>query len=383
VTTGIGTTPDYVRHSYWLSKMNKNGVFQWARTFGNLPFDWTSGKYIERDIAVCVDERDGIYITGGFDSTRQFGLSTFTSLGGSDCFVMKYDSFGTYKWATQAGSNDDDWANGICSDKDGNIYITGEHRDSLFMDTVMVKNFDKRDVFIFKINAQTGKPYWGKRAGSDLGSERGNDVWADKNCNVYVCGDINEGAKFGDSITLPVNGLGVQGFVARITPEGKWKWVKTGGGLGDDDRANGIVKGKGSQLYMAGFFRNAATYGSTQLTGAGSSDGFFIRMKDSMYKTTCITVGIEQAAGQTASLSEPVPNPSSGEAMVTYSLPSGIQSATISVFGMTGQLLQTYTVSNRSNSLRINSGNLPSGIYMYQLHTAGGVSEVRKMVVNR
>ncbi|RYZ53394.1 MAG: T9SS type B sorting domain-containing protein [Sphingobacteriales bacterium] len=271
------------KHCYWITKMNSAGVFQWARTFGNLPWDPDAFKYVERDIAVCMDQNDGIYITGGFDgSNRQFGTSSFSSLGGHDIFVMKYDTNGNYQWATHGGSDKDDWSNGICSDKNGNIYVTGEHRDSLIMDTVLVKNYDKRDAFLFRMDAQTGKPIWGKRAGSNLGSERGNDVWADANCNVYVCGDINDGAKFGDNLVLPVTGLGVQGFVARITPEGKWTWVATGGGPGDDDRANAIAKGKHKQLYVGGFFRASASYGTTALTSAGSSDAFFMRLTDSM-----------------------------------------------------------------------------------------------------
>ena len=270
------------KHSYWITKMNKNGVFQWARTFGNLPWDPDANKYVERDIAVCSDGADGIYITGGFDGTHQFGSQTFTSFGGHDIFVMKYDSNGVFKWATQGGSDKDDWSNGICSDKNGHLYITGEHRDSLIMDTVLVKNYDKRDVFIFKIDAQTGKPVWGKRAGSDEGSERGNDVWADDQCNVYVCGDINENAKFGDNILTPVNGMGVQSFVARITPEGKWVWAVTGGGPDDDDRGNALAKGKANQLYVAGFFRVSANFGGTQMVSAGSSDGYFMRVHDSM-----------------------------------------------------------------------------------------------------
>lgn len=268
------------KHCYWLTKMDANGNFQWARTFGNLPWDPNANKYIERDIALCVDNLDGIYVTGGFDGTRQFGTETFTSLGGFDVFVLKYDANGVFKWATQAGSTKDDWSNGICSDKNGHIYITGEHRDSLYMDTVLVRNYDKRDVFLFKIDATTGKPIWGKRAGHNLGSERGNDVWADEKCNVYLVGDVNEGGKFGDNIVLPFSGLGVQTFVVRITPEGKWTWALTGGGPGDDDRANAVAKGKGYQLYVGGFFRNSATYGSTNLVSAGSSDAFLARIDD-------------------------------------------------------------------------------------------------------
>lgn len=282
VTATNPNTTGTHKQCYWLTKMNANGVFQWAKTFGNLPWDPAANKYIERDIAVCVDEKDGIYITGGFDGTRQFGDSTFTSFGGHDVFTMKYDSSGNFKWAKHAGSDKDDWSNGICSDKNGNIYFTGEHRDSLYLDSMLIKNYDGRDVFVFKLNAENGNPIWGKRAGGNLGSERGNDIWADKNCNVYVCGDINEGAKFGDDIDIPATGLGIQSFLARISPEGQWTWVTTGGGIGDEDRGNTLAKGKGNQVYFGGFFRQAATYGNTNLTSAGSSDAYFVRVHDSM-----------------------------------------------------------------------------------------------------
>jgi len=281
----MAVNPNKTSHKqcYWASKLDGNGNFLWARTFGNLPWDAAASKYVERDIALCVDEQNAVYIAGGFDGKRAFGLDTFTSIAGShDVFVTKYDPAGNFVWANQVASNKDDWNNGICSDKNGHIYITGEHRDSLYMDSVLVKNYDKRDLYIFKVDAQTGKPLWGKRAGSNAGDERGNDVWADDKCNVYVCGDINEGASFGDDITTPVNGLGVQGFVARISPEGKWRWVVTGGGPGDEDRIAAIAKGKSHQLFVAGFFRSSATYGPHYLSSAGSSDGFMTQVYDSM-----------------------------------------------------------------------------------------------------
>jgi hypothetical protein len=68
-----------------------------------------------------------------------------------------------------------------------------------------------------KFDAANGRPIWGKRAGSDLGGERGNGVIADNNCNVYVCGDINEGGKFGDNIIVPP-GRSVESFVTKIYP---------------------------------------------------------------------------------------------------------------------------------------------------------------------
>jgi gliding motility-associated-like protein len=279
--TATNTNTGWQKHSYWITKINSVGVFQWAHCFGNLPWDSTANKYKERDIAVCVDNAGGVYTTGGYDATYPFGSTTLTSAGGDDIFVMKYDTNGVFQWAKSGGSSKDDWANGICSDEDGHIYVVGEHRDSLIYDGLLIKNYDKRDAFIMKLDASNGNPIWGKRAGSDLGSERGNDVWADNQCNVYMTGDINEGAKFGDKITVPM-GKKVEAFVARISPEGKWSWVMTGGGLDSNDRSNTIAKGKGSQLYVAGYFRSPSNYGPSNLTSSGSSDAFFARIKDNM-----------------------------------------------------------------------------------------------------
>ncbi len=335
------------KHCYWLAKMNSSGQFQWARTFGNLPWDPTHNKYIERDIALCVDDSGGVYVTGGYDNVRPFGPISLISKGGTDAFVIKYDTSGNYKWVTNVGSSKDDWGNGICSDKQGSIYIVGEHRDSLYMDTVIVKNYNKRDAYIFKVDANTGKPYWGKRAGSNLGSERANDVWADSNCHIYVAGDINEGAKFGDNIIVP-SGKDLEVFVAKISPEGKWQWAITGGGTDSNDRGNAIVKGHGSQLYTCGYFRSNAMYGSTALTSVGSSDGFFARIIDSSYYVGMAFALNKPAdtvlcAGETTNLSI------TGHAYFDYNPKSGVTpNADTTVLTFDPAINTTYTLTGFS-----------------------------------
>jgi gliding motility-associated-like protein len=281
--TAANTNTTTHKHAYWLAKINKNGVFQWAKTFGNLPWDATHNKYIERDIAVCVDKIGGVYVTGGHEGTGNFNGTVIPTLGGYDIFTIKYDTSGNFKWVTGGGSDQDDWSNGICSDHNGHVYITGEHRDSLIMDTIIIKNFDKRDVFVAKLDATTGKPIWGKRAGSDGGSERGNDIVADAKCNVYVCGDINDSAKFGNNITL-ITGKEVQAFVARISPSGSWNWVANGGGIDSNDRGNSVCMGRNGQVYTCGHFRTPASFGTIgPLVSTGSSDGFMAQLHDASY----------------------------------------------------------------------------------------------------
>lgn len=268
---------------YWVIKQDAAGNFLWAKTFGNLPYDSSYGKYVERDIACCVDEDDNIYITGGFDHTRVFGGVSLTSNGHYDGFLISYDGSGGFRYAKNFGSRKKDWCNGICSDNKGSIYLTGEHRDSLYYDNqFMAKNYDGRDVFVLKINAADGSPVWGARAGRDVGGERGNDIVADSNCNVYVAGDINNNAKFGDNIILSPT-LTKQSFVARISPDGKWKWAVTGGGPDDNDRANAIALGVNGQIYTGGFMRSSGVYGNTTLNYNASSDLWIARVHDSSF----------------------------------------------------------------------------------------------------
>jgi gliding motility-associated-like protein len=288
ITASTGVTNNYLQ-PYWIAKINKNGVPQWVRTFGNLPYDTSASKYIERDIAVCTDRKGGIYITGGFDHSHPFGSTTLNSVGGYDIFVMKYDTSGNFVWAKSGGSDKDDWANGITADNKGNVYVTGEHRDSLLYDTTIIKNYNGRDVFVLKLDATTGNSIWGKRAGTTEGSERGNDIIIDTACNLYVVGDVCEGAKFGDKITVPNNGNGIQQFVAKMEPDdGKFTWVITGGSVDSNDRNNAVAIGKGTQVYSGGYFRIGANYGNlSSLTSAGSSDGVYMRIYDSVKKKAC------------------------------------------------------------------------------------------------
>lgn len=267
---------------YWLLKMDGTGNFLWGNIFGNLPYDSSYGKYIERDIAIAVDEVGDAYVTGGFDHTRVFETTNLTSNGHYDGFLIKYKSDGSFGWAKNFGSRKKDWTNGICSDRQGHIYVVGEHRDSLYYDGQFVaKNYDGRDVFVIKVDTSNGASQWAARAGSQVGGERGNDVVADENCNVYVCGDIRGDAKFGDNIILAPGGK--QTFVARISPKGKWKWAATGGGSDDNDRANAIALGKNGQLYSGGFMRTAGQYGSTTLPLYGKSDIWFARLRDNSF----------------------------------------------------------------------------------------------------
>ena len=78
--------------------------------------------------AVCTDAEGNVYITGTFQgSTITFGTHVLqnTSEGFLDFFVVKYDPQGNVIWAVSDGGTKDDYAYGICVDPVGNVFITG------------------------------------------------------------------------------------------------------------------------------------------------------------------------------------------------------------------------------------------------------------------
>lgn len=78
--------------------------------------------------AVCTDADGNVYITGTFQgATITFGTHVLqnTSEGFLDFFVVKYDADGNVIWAISDGGTKDDYAYGICMDQAGNVFVTG------------------------------------------------------------------------------------------------------------------------------------------------------------------------------------------------------------------------------------------------------------------
>ena len=78
--------------------------------------------------AVCTDADGNVYITGTFQGSMiTFGNYVLqnTTEGFLDIFVVKYDPQGNVIWAVSDGGGKDDYVYGICVDLQGNIFITG------------------------------------------------------------------------------------------------------------------------------------------------------------------------------------------------------------------------------------------------------------------
>ena len=96
-------------------------------------------------LGVTVDSSDNLYVTGPTSG----GLDGNTNAGGTDLFLVKYNSSGTKQWTKQLGTSANDNTIAVTVDNSSNIYITGYTSGGLDGNT----NLGDTDVFLVKYNS--------------------------------------------------------------------------------------------------------------------------------------------------------------------------------------------------------------------------------------
>ncbi len=80
-------------------------------------------------------------------------------------------------------------------------------------------------------------------------------------------------------------------------------------------------------------------------------------------------------------VSEPIPNPSSGQVKITFTLPDNVKQGQIDIYNMNGQKLKSFKVDRTFGYITVDDSEFPAGMYYYNLIADGEVSTTRKMLV--
>lgn len=171
----------------FLVKYDRNGVAQWARSFGQYQYQEPAG--------IGLDSLGNCYVAGGCDLGMQFENIFLTGAGGFDGFVAKYSAAGDFQWAHLIGGTGDDDVIGLAVDPPGNCYLIGEFEGTATFVATNLASAGSRDVFVVKLDS-TGALRWAQRAGGP-GLDRGFSVAVDTTGSPYVTGDFMDTASFG------------------------------------------------------------------------------------------------------------------------------------------------------------------------------------------
>lgn len=210
------------------------------------------------------------------------------SRGERDGFIAKISPDGRrLVYATFVGSGDQDWANDVVVDAQGQAYLTGGTRSSQFPTTTLAAqtNFGGgADAFVVKMNASGSGPVFSTFLGGGSDDE-GLAITIDSFSTIYVTG-------WTESNSFPVTANAFQperdsspdAFVVKIIGQGTALAYSSFFGGNGADFGNGIAVDALGNAYVAGFTRSNDLFRTPpvfQNEYNGDGDAFVIKIVES------------------------------------------------------------------------------------------------------
>jgi hypothetical protein len=217
------------------------GTLAWTRQFGSDGGDIATG--------IATDANGNVYASG-----YTTGALEGANAGDHDAFVRSYDGGGNHRWTRQFGTTGGDYASGIATDANGNVFTSGHTTGALEGATA-----GGIDAFV-RSNDGAGNHRWTRQFGTGS-DDYGVGIATDASGNVYTSGYT----------TCALDGANAglfDAFVRSYDGDGNHRWTRQFG-TGVDDRASGIATDANGNVYVTG-----STGGDLEGASAGNFDAF-------------------------------------------------------------------------------------------------------------
>jgi hypothetical protein len=205
---------------FWIIKINSLGIKIWDKTFG--------GNHCET-LESMISTEDGGFIIVGSSNSDISGEVTEINNGGSDFWVIKFNSLGQKKWERMYGGSKNDDAKSIVATSDRGFIIVGMSKSDISGDkTEESKDYNKSksgDYWAVKINLN-GDKVWDKTyGGGSIDYPKSIIATSDGN---YIITGMSQSDISGEK-TEANKGYGDY-WVVKIDIYGQKIWDKTYGG---------------------------------------------------------------------------------------------------------------------------------------------------------
>ncbi|NVK65977.1 MAG: T9SS type A sorting domain-containing protein [Flavobacteriales bacterium] len=220
--------------SGFISKLDANGNFIWAQSFGGANGMWTGGS-------VTIDVAGDVYVTGRVSGTVDFdsgaGTSNTTCVGAKDMFILKLDASGNYIWAKNTGAPVGIHITegiSVAVDLFNNVLVTGKFKGTVDFDLGSgVENHTapySESTFVLKLD-ENGNYIWSKSVGSTSGAHRPSSILSDMWGNVYTVGYFYGLADFDPGVgVVNLQSSGCPNmYILKLDINGDYMWAEAFG----------------------------------------------------------------------------------------------------------------------------------------------------------
>ncbi len=353
----------------FILKLDSTGVLVWVKSVGGIEDDY--GK------SIAVDGIGNVYVTGFFGDKVDFdpgsGVYSIQSDGFQNIFILKVDSIGNFVWAKKIGAEGHDEASSISLDLNGNVIITGYFENNVDFDPGIEEHFIKannRSVFILKLD-YSGNYRWVKAMNCSTSSEGwGRSIGVDSKGSIYSTGDLSGTIDFDPDENSNYNLTSVQGndiFISKLDSNGKFVWVVTMGGVGNEVGYSMALHRNGD-IYTTGAFDKTVDFDPGtpvyDLTSPGRSI-FVVKLRQ-----TPSTVNEMQENSTEVAI---YPNP--GNTITTVSFGKIISNGRCKLINIIGQAVMEHGDIHGS-SYPLDISTLAEGFYIIEVWDKGIVSRI-------
>jgi hypothetical protein len=250
----------------FIAKYNSVGNVVWAKKAGGATGDFSN--------SIVVDASGNSLITGYFKSASiSFGSTTllnpYSTSGGSNYFIAKYNALGNPIWA-KAANGGAVIGNNIKTNNIGEIFVIGSFLGNVAFDTISKTSNGSKDVFVTKYDT-TGNAIWVKTFGGS-NEDVGNAISTDLAGNSYITGYSKSISMAVGSTTLSNNGSpNGDVFIVKFDATGNIIWAKKAVGY-SNDVGLAIAADATGNSYLSGYYNGSPiTFGTITLNSAFST----------------------------------------------------------------------------------------------------------------
>lgn len=265
-------TPHHGGSDIVLAKLDDQGSVSWM-VHGGGPGNDEPG-------ALALADNGDILVGARFVGNATFGGLTASPVGGEDVLVSRVSPTGEVLWVATYGSVEDDSVGGL-SHEGASILVAGTFQQTLTAGATTAISNGGQDVFAMSLEATGGAAQWLTTFGGPE-DDSASSLSSDQLGNIFVAVNFAGDFTLGDVPVSSVDGS-EDLLIVGLTPGGEIAFVTTGGGPGEDRIAR--ITCRGEDLFVAGHFQGAGSFGRQQGVAVGESDAFLWRLPNELLCT--------------------------------------------------------------------------------------------------
>jgi Beta-propeller repeat len=179
-------------------------------------------------------------------------------------------------WVRSGGGASSDEAKGVAVDASGNVFLTGAFYNKASFGKATIAGGGGDNFFVAKFD-RDGAALWAHTPGgsSDHSAE---SIAVDTAGNAFVTGHFEGPVTFGATKLVPLGSGDI--FVVKYSSAGKIIWVNSAG-WNLFDNGMGVDVDPGGNIFVSGYFRGPAKFGSITVPNTAGFDVFLTKYSNS------------------------------------------------------------------------------------------------------